>query len=617
MNEKTVIELEQVVIRFSGDSGDGMQLTGTQFSDTSAYFGNDIATFPDYPAEIRAPQGTVGGVSGFQLHFGHTAIHTPGDYCHVLVAMNPAALKANYKWVKEGGTIIVDTNTFTPKNLSKAGCEVNPLIENEWGNFQFIEAPISDLTNETLKNSGLDKKSIMRSKNMFALGIVYWIFNRPLEYSERFFEKKFKKIPEIAEANKKVLRAGFNFANTIEALRSYRVLPAKISPGKYRNISGNVATAWGLMAAAEKANLKLFVGSYPITPATEILQELAARKDLGVKSFQAEDEIAGICTAIGASFAGSFAVTTTSGPGLALKSEAIGLAVITELPLVIVNVQRGGPSTGLPTKTEQSDLMQALYGRNGESPVVVIAASSPSDCFHYAYKASKIALEHMTPVILLTDGFLANGSEPWKIPDMKDLEDITPPVAKPKDDEEYMPYARDLEKLVRKWAVPGTPGLEHRIGGLEKMDITGTVSYIPENHQVMVDKREAKVNKVADFIPELATYGDDDAELLVIGWGGTFGHIMSAMEEIRKSGKKLAIAHFNFIKPLPKNTSEVLSKFKYKLVCELNLGQFANYLRSSLPQFDYMQFNKVQGLPFTVAELTKKINSIFEEKIEA
>ncbi len=608
MDEKIIKEVEEVVIRFSGDSGDGMQLTGTQFSNTSAYFGNDIATFPDYPAEIRAPQGTVGGVSGFQLHFGHKTIHTPGDYCDVLVAMNPAALKANYKWVKEGGTVIVDTNTFTKKNLAKAGCEINPLVENQIGNFQFIEAPISDLTSETLKDSGLDKKSIMRSKNMFALGIVYWIFNRPLDYTEKFFETKFKKIPEIAEANKKVLRAGFNFANTIEALRSYRVLPAKIVPGKYRNISGNTATAWGLMAAAEKAKLQLFIGSYPITPATEILQELAARKDLGVKSFQAEDEIAGICTAIGASFAGSFAVTTTSGPGLALKSEAIGLAVITELPIVIVNVQRGGPSTGLPTKTEQSDLMQALYGRNGESPVVVIAASSPSDCFHYAYVASKIALEHMTPVILLTDGFLANGSEPWKIPSMSELPEIKPPIAKPDNQEEYMPYARDLEKLARQWAIPGTPGLEHRIGGLEKMDITGAVSYVPENHEVMVKKREDKVNRVADFIPELKIYGDQDADLIVIGWGGTLGHILTAMEEVRKSGKKLAVTHFNFIKPLPKNTADVLAKFKYRLVCELNLGQFVNYLRSSLPQFDYMQFNKVQGLPFTVSELTEKIN---------
>ncbi len=612
MSEKVVQEVEEVVIRFSGDSGDGMQLTGTQFSDTSAFLGNDIATFPDYPAEIRAPQGTVGGVSGYQLHFGKKEIHTPGDYCDVLVAMNPAALKANYKWVKTGGTIIVDVDSFTEKNLVKAGYDENPLIKNKVGDFHVIEAPISQLTMETLKDSGLDKKSMMRSKNMFALGMVYWIFNRPLKYTEEFFEKKFKKVPEIVEANKQVLRAGFNFANTIEALRSFRVQPAKIKSGKYRNMSGNVATAWGLIAAAEKAKLELFIGSYPITPATEILQELSARKDLGVKAFQAEDEIAGICTALGASFAGSLAVTTTSGPGLALKSEAIGLAVITELPIVIVNVQRGGPSTGLPTKTEQSDLLQALYGRNGESPVVVIAASSPSNCFKYAYRAAKIALEHMTPVILLTDGFLANGSEPWKIPLMSELPEITAPIAK-EGTEDYMAYARDAEKLAREWAIPGTKGLEHRIGGLEKMDITGTVSYVPENHEYMVVKREAKVQKVADYIPEQEVFGDKDADVLVVSWGGTFGHIITAMEEVRASGKKVAVAHFNYINPLPKNTGEILRKYKKRLVCELNAGQFASYLRSKFPELDYVQYNKIQGLPFTVAELKDMIDIVINE----
>jgi len=612
MSEKVVKEVEEVVIRFSGDSGDGMQLTGTQFSDTSALIGNDIATFPDYPAEIRAPQGTVGGVSGYQLHFGHKEIHTPGDYCDVLVAMNPAALKANYQWVKRGGTIIVDKDAFTEKNLKKAGYNKNPLDKNKVGDNHVIEAPVTQLTMETLKDSGLDKKSIVRSKNMFALGMVYWIFNRPLKYTEEFFEKKFAKVPEIVEANKKVLRAGFNFANTIEALRSFRVSPAKIKPGKYRNMSGNVATAWGLIAAAEKANLELFIGSYPITPATEILQELSARKDLGVKAFQAEDEIAGICTALGASFAGSLAVTTTSGPGLALKSEAIGLAVITELPIVIVNVQRGGPSTGLPTKTEQSDLLQALYGRNGESPVVVIAASSPSNCFKYAYRAAKIALEHMTPVILLTDGFLANGSEPWKIPAMADMPEITPPLAKA-GTKDYMAYARDAEKLVREWAVPGMEGLEHRIGGLEKMDITGTVSYVPENHEYMVLKRDAKVQKVKDYIPEQEIFGDKDADILVITWGGTFGHIITAMEEVRASGKKVAVAHFNYICPLPINTSEILHKYKKRLVCELNAGQFANYLRSSFPELDYLQYNKIQGLPFTVAELRDMIDIVINE----
>jgi len=613
MSEKVIKELDRVVIKFSGDSGDGMQLAGTQFSDTSALLGNDIATFPDYPAEIRAPQGTVGGVSGFQLHIGHQEVYTSGDYADVLVAMNPAALKANMKWVKSGGTIIIDIDTFTPKNLKKAGCVDEPLKDKKLGDYHIIEAPISNLTQETLKDTGLDKKSILRSKNMFALGMVYWLFHRPLDYTEKFFEEKFAKVPQIVESNKMVLRAGYNFANTIEALRSYRVEPAKIEKGTYRNINGNVATAWGLLAAAEKANLKLFIGSYPITPATDILQELSSRKDLGVKSFQAEDEIAGICTAIGASFSGSMAVTTTSGPGLALKSEAIGLAVITELPLVIVDVQRGGPSTGLPTKTEQSDLLQALYGRNGESPVPVIAASSPSDCFKYAFEASKIALEHMTPVILLTDGYIANGSEPWKIPAMKDMPVITPPLATA-NDKEYQPYKRNAKNLVRQWAVAGTEGLEHRIGGLEKMDITGTVSYVPENHQVMTDLREAKVNKIADFIPELEIIGDEDADVCMIGWGGTYGHLISTMNALKEEGKKVALAHFNYIKPLPKNTEKVLAKFKKRIVCEINLGQFADYLRMNFPKFEYHQYNKVQGLPFTVSELKEAVTKVMEER---
>jgi 2-oxoglutarate/2-oxoacid ferredoxin oxidoreductase subunit alpha len=611
MTEKLIKEVDEVVIRFSGDSGDGMQLTGMQFSDTSALVGNDIATFPDYPAEIRAPQGTVGGVSGYQLHIGHKEIHTPGDYADILVAMNPAALKANYEWVKPGGTIIVDIDSFTDKNLQKAGYTENPLTSQKKGDYHIIEAPISTLTHETLKDSGLDKKSIMRSKNMFALGMVYHIFNSPLEFTEQFFEKKFKKVPEVVEANKKVLRAGADYAYNIQELRSFRVLPAQIEKGKYRNISGNVATAWGLIAAAEKAGLQLFVGSYPITPATEILQELATRKDLGVKAFQAEDEIAGICTAIGASFAGLLGVTTTSGPGLALKSEAIGLAVITELPLVVVNVQRGGPSTGLPTKTEQSDLMQALYGRNGESPAVVIAASTPSNCFDYAFVAGKIALEHMTPVILLTDGFLANGSQAWKYPKMSDLPEIKVPFAK-KNTEKYFAYARNPETLVREWAIPGTPGLEHRVGGLEKMDVTGTVSYVPKNHEVMTKKRADKIKKVADFIPEQEILGDKDAEICIIGWGGTHGHLITAMEELREEGKKIAVVHFNYINPLPKNTREVLGKFKKRLVCELNAGQFASYLRMNFPEYDYLQFNKIQGLPFIVEEIKQTVTKIME-----
>jgi 2-oxoglutarate/2-oxoacid ferredoxin oxidoreductase subunit alpha len=612
MTEKLIQEVDEVVIRFSGDSGDGMQLTGMQFSDTSAIVGNDIATFPDYPAEIRAPQGTVGGVSGYQLHIGHKEVHTPGDYADILVAMNPAALKANYEWVKPGGTIIVDIDSFTDKNLQKAGYSENPLDKQKLGDYHVIEAPITTLTQEALKDSGLDKKSIIRSKNMFALGMVYHIFNSPLEHTEHFFEAKFSKVPEIVEANKKVLRAGADYAFNIQELRSYRVLPAKIEKGKYRNISGNVATAWGCIAAAEKAKMELFVGSYPITPATEILQELSYRKDLGVKAFQAEDEIAGICTAIGASFAGSLAVTTTSGPGLALKSEAIGLAVITELPLVIVNVQRGGPSTGLPTKTEQSDLLQALFGRNGESPAVVLAASTPSNCFDYAFIASKIALEHMTPVILLTDGFLANGSQAWKFPKMSELPEIKPPIAK-KTNEKYYAYARDPETLVREWAIPGTPGLEHRIGGLEKMDVTGTVSYVPKNHQVMVKKRADKVKKIEDFIPKQEILGDSDAELCIVGWGGTYGHLITAMEELKEEGIKIAVAHFNYINPLPKNTKEVLGKFKKRLVCELNAGQFASYLRMMFPEYEYLQYNKIQGLPFIVAEIKQAVYKIMEE----
>ncbi len=607
------IERESVVIRFSGDSGDGMQLTGTQFSDTSALFGNDVATFPDYPAEIRAPQGTVGGVSGFQIRFGHSEINTPGDYADVLVAMNPAALKANFKWIKRSGTIIVNEDSFTERNLEKAGYDFDPLQDDRLSDYNLIKAKITTLTRECLKDSGLDAKSILRSKNMFALGMVYWMFDRSMEYTQEFLRKKFKKNQQIVEANIKVLHAGYNFASTIEALAyNYSVAPAKIKKGTYRNITGNRATAWGLIAAAEKANLPLFCGSYPITPATDILQELAARKDLGVKTFQAEDEIAGICTAIGASFAGNFAVTTTSGPGLALKTEATGLAVMTELPLVIVNVQRGGPSTGLPTKTEQSDLMQAIHGRNGESPLPVIAASTPSNCFDYAFEAGRIALEHMTPVILLTDGFLANGAEPWRIPKMSDFPTIKVPFAK--EGEKYHPYERDEEYLVRKWAVPGTKGLEHRIGGLEKMNITGTVSYIPENHQVMSDIREERVKRIADTIPDLKVKGEDTADLLVVGWGGTYGNLVTAVRELQKEKKSIALAHFNYIVPLPKNTEKVLSSYKKVVICELNNGQLVEYLRGKFQHIKFEQYNKLQGLPFTLVELKQKFNELLEEE---
>ncbi|HOO98395.1 MAG TPA: 2-oxoacid:acceptor oxidoreductase subunit alpha [Bacteroidales bacterium] len=608
-----VIEREEVVIRFSGDSGDGMQLTGTLFSDTAALFGNDLSTFPDYPAEIRAPQGTVGGVSGFQVHLGHSEIYTPGDYSDVLVAMNPAALKANAKWVKPGGTIIYDSNNFSDKNIEKAGYKSDPIAEENLSGYNIIAAPISQMVRDALKDFGLDPKSVLRTKNMFALGMVYWLFSRKLIYTEQYFDKKFAKKPEIAEANKVALRAGYYYAETIEALSPViKVEPAQIAKGVYRNICGNTATAWGLLAAAEKAGLNLFIGSYPITPATGILEELAARKDLGVKSFQAEDEIAGICTALGASFAGNLAVTSTSGPGLALKSEAIGLAVMAELPIVIVNVQRGGPSTGLPTKTEQADLMQALYGRNGECPVVVIAASTPHDCFKYAFEAARIALEHMTPVILLTDGYLANGTEPWKIPSMKDLPEIKPPIADPKEIP-FMPYKRDSETLVRSWAIPGTPGLEHRIGGLEKT-IKGTVSYIPENHELMVKMRAGKVAKVADKIPDLKVWGEDSGDLLVIGWGGTRGYLMTAVSELQAEGYRVSLAHFNYINPMPLNVADVFGKFSKRVVAELNLGQFADYLRMKHSEFSYRQINKVQGLPFTIREIKESCIKILEEK---
>jgi len=607
------IKREEVVICFSGDSGDGMQLTGTLFSDTAALYGNDLSTFPDYPAEIRAPQGTVSGVSGFQVHLGHSEIETPGDYADVLVAMNPAAVKANAIWLRPGGTIIFDKDNFTEKNIEKAGYIKDPVTEENLESYNVIAAPISSMVKEALKDFGLDAKSVLRTKNMFALGMVYWLFDRKLKYTEQFFEKKFHKKPEIAEANKVALRAGYYYAETIEALNPViKIEPAQIAKGTYRNICGNTATAWGFIAAAEKAGVKLFIGSYPITPATGILEELALRKDLGIKTFQAEDEIAGICSALGASFAGNLAITSTSGPGLALKSEAIGLAVMAELPVVVINVQRGGPSTGLPTKTEQADLMQAIYGRNGECPVVVMAASTPANCFHFAYEAAKIALEHMTPVLLLSDGFLANGTEPWRIPQMKDLQDIKPPFAD-KSETPFIPYKRNSETLTRSWAIPGTPGLEHRIGGLEKT-IKGTVSYIPENHEMMVKLRAEKVAKIADNIPELKVYGEESGDLLVVGWGGSRGYLMTTVRELQTEGKKVSLANFNYINPLPKNVRDVFRKFRKIVVAELNMGQFADYLRIKCQEFNYEQINKIQGLPFTVKEVKEKCLKLLEDK---
>ena len=503
MEQTSVRELQDVVIRFSGDSGDGMQLTGTLFSDTSALMGNGISTFPDYPAEIRAPQGTVAGVSGFQVHFGNRRELNPGDYCDVLIAMNPAALKANRKWLKAGATVILDGDSVTEEHLKRAGFETTDFAaELKLDEYNLVVPDITSMTREALKETGLDNKAVAKCKNMFALGICFWMFDRPEEHALEYIDKKFlKKNPAVAQANKLALRAGYDYAaNTHQFTNTYRVAPAQLEKGTYRSVSGNVATAWGLCAAAEKAHLPLFCGSYPITPATVILEELAKRKDLGVKTVQAEDEIAGICTAIGAAYAGNFAVTSTSGPGLSLKSEALGLAVMTELPLVVVDVQRGGPSTGLPTKTEQSDLQQALYGRNGECPVAVVAASSPSDCFHFAFEAGRIAMEHMTPVILLTDGFIANGSEPWRIPQMKDYPEIHPPIVDKAPEGGFMPYVRN-EKLARGWAFPGKVGLEHRVGGLEKDAVKGSISHDPANHQKMVDLRAAKVAKIARTFP--------------------------------------------------------------------------------------------------------------------
>lgn len=614
--QKRALEVDEVSIRFSGDSGDGMQLSGTLFSDTSALLGNGVSTFPDYPAEIRAPQGTVGGVSGFQLQIGNRKIYTPGDDCDVLIAMNPAALKANVKWLKPGATVIVDSDTFNEKGFQRAKYKTNdPVTELKLEDYNMVFAPITTLTKESLKDAELDNKSILRSKNMFALGMVYYMFDRPLEFTEHYYEVKFKNRPRIVEANKKVLRDGYNYAGNIDAIPNTYKIPASTTTkkGVYRNINGNVATAWGLIAAAEKAKLPLFCGSYPITPATDILIELAKHKELNVKTLQAEDEIAGICTAIGASFAGNFAVTTTSGPGLSLKSEAIGLAVMTELPLVIVNVQRGGPSTGLPTKTEQSDLFQALYGRNGECPLVVVAASTPSNCFDWAFNASKIALEHMTPVILLTDGYIANGSEPWPIPNMKNYPAIKPPLV-PDGTENYLPYQRDPERLARSWAVPGQKGLEHRLGGLEKDFLKGSVSHDPINHQKMTDIRAAKVAKVQDFIPEQEVIGDPEGDLLVVSWGGTYGHTYTAVNKLQKEGKKVSLCHLHYINPLPKNIGDVFNRFKKIVVCELNMGQMANYLRMNHQKFNYLQFNKVQGLPFTVSELKDRFNQILEGK---
>lgn len=616
MAEQTkVTTLEKVVVRFSGDSGDGMQLTGTIFSTLSAIFGNEISTFPDYPAEIRAPQGTLSGVSGFQVHLGSKKVFTPGDKADVLVAMNPAALKVNVDILKPNSIIIIDTDSFKTNDLNKAKFTTDdPFKELGLTSAQVVAAPISTLVKEGLADFGLDNKSALRCKNMFALGLVCWLFERPLEEAMHLLHNKFAKKPTIAEANIKALTDGYNFGhNTHATVSTYRIESKKAAPGFYTDVNGNTATSYGLIAAAEKAGLKLFLGSYPITPATDILHELSKRKELGVKAIQAEDEIAGICTAIGASFAGNLAATSTSGPGLALKAEAIGLAVMAELPLVVIDVQRGGPSTGLPTKSEQTDLMQALYGRNGESPIVVIAATTPTDCFDAAFWAGKLALEHMTPVILLTDGFIANGSSAWKLPDLDKYPDIKPQYATAyKGEAEWKPYRRNEETHVRYWAIPGMESFQHRLGGLEKDYNTSAISTNPENHQKMVDTRQAKIDKIADFIPELNVVGDEDADLLIVGWGGTYGHLYETMEGLQAQGKKVALAHFKFISPLPKNTKDVLTKYKKVVIAEQNTGQFANYLRGKIPGFTPYQFNRVKGQPFNVARLIEEFTKIME-----
>jgi len=611
-NRSKVVELEHVVIRFAGDSGDGMQLTGNLFSDSTALAGNDFATFPDYPGEIRPPQGTVSGVSGFQVHFGHKPVHTTGDLCDVLVAMNPASIKANMRWLKPGTTIIFDVDSMNDKALEKAGYTSDPTQDDTLSQYKVVKAPITSMTLEALKDFGWDRKAMLKSKNMFALGIVMYLFNRDITLLNGYFNTKFKNKPEVIKANQTVVAAGYSYADTMEIFaNTYRIEPANLAKGKYRDITGNVATAWGLMAAAERSGRQIFCGSYPITPATDILAELVKYKNLKVKAFQAEDEIAGICSSLGASFAGCLAVTTTSGPGLSLKSEALGLAVMTELPLVVVDVQRGGPSTGLPTKSEQSDLMQALYGRNGDAPLIVLAARSSADCFYSAYEAAKLAMEHMTPVILLTEGALGNGSEILRIPRVADLPAIVPPIAKA-NDKDWQPYKRDEEKLRREWAIPGTEGLRHRISGLEKANGSGNLSLDPKNHQLMVELREEKVQRVANYIPEQEIVGDPNADLLVVSWGGTYGVVLSVVEKMLEEGKSVAHAHFRHIMPLPKNTAKVLSGHKKILVCENNNGQFVNYLREKMPDFKYEQYNKIQGLPFLTAELENKFNDLLK-----
>lgn len=615
MLDKTNILFRQsIVVRFSGDSGDGMQLAGNIFSNISAERGDQISTFPDYPAEVRAPQGSLNGVSGFQVHVG-LGVHTPGDECDVLISMNPAALKQNAKFLKPNGVAIVDIDSFKKIDLEKALFKTDDPFKEIGLKAQVVEVPMTSMVKAALADSGMDFKSQMKCRNMFALGLVCWLFNTPIDGALHFLKHKFAKKPAVYEANAKVVRGGFDYGHNIHAsVSTYRIETEDLRPGVYTDVNGNKATAWGLIMASEKSGRPLFLGSYPITPATDILHELAKRRDLGVKAIQMEDEIAGVCSAIGASFAGNLAVTSTSGPGLALKSEAIGLAVMAELPLVVIDVQRGGPSTGLPTKTEQTDLNQALYGRSGECPLVVLSALSPTDCFKMAFEAGRIALEHMTPVILLTDAFIANGSSAWRVPENDEYPEIKPNFVTEDMKGEWKPYMRN-EELVRYWAIPGTEGFEHRVGGLEKDYETGVLSNNPENHARMVDARAQKVANVANHIPMLEVKSEcDDADTIIVGWGGTYGHIYTAFEELNAAGKKVDFAQFRYINPLPKNTAEVLGKYKTVIVAELNNGQFANYLQGLNPSLNIKRINKVEGQPFLVHEIVEGVNKIMEGK---
>ena len=606
--KKKISEVDNATIRFAGDSGDGMQLTGSQFSDNTAIFGNDLATLPDFPAEIRAPKGSLAGVSSFQLQFSNKDIHTPGDDLDVLVAMNPAGLKVHQGDLKDNGMLIINTANFTHKNIKLAGYEESPLDGSLLDGYQAIKVDMTKLVATALEEIELSSKLKARSTNMFALGLLYWLYGRSLDSSVNFIQKKFAKAPDIVEANIKALNAGYYYGETLEVIKTtYRVNKAKFEKGKYRNIMGNNALAFGLLTAAQRSGLDLYYGGYPITPASDILHYLAQYKNFGVKTFQAEDEIAGVVSAIGAAFAGDLAITATSGPGVALKSEALGLAVITELPLVLVNVQRGGPSTGLPTKTEQSDLNQAIYGRNGEAPMVVLAPATPADCFMMAYEACRIALKYMIPVILLSDGYIANGSEPWKIPDVNTLPDMETRILKKK--EGFAPFNHGNPDLARPWALPGTPGMEHRIGGLEKWEETGHVSYDPENHQKMVELRQEKVDIIARDLPPAKPFGKESGDLLVIGWGGTHGALRSAVETAQSEGMSVSHLHLRHLNPLPQNLGEILVKFQKVMIAELNLGQLANIIRAKF-LVDAVGLNKVQGKPFTQTEVFNKITEL-------